>query len=158
MIHDSVWVGPHFQAIEFRCNCGCGENEVHKGVVHVLEEVRKTVGVPLRISSGVRCPSHNKKCGGAPNSFHQPQENGKGYAADFTFSSAALKTPINIIRLYILASEEIGDEGGVILYPTWVHIDFRGALGKPRYRSSQGKYNWPRIGSGLVTKYPHTQT
>ena len=54
MIHDSIWVGAHFQAIEFRCNCGCGENEIHQGVIHVLEEVRKVVGVPLRVSSGVR--------------------------------------------------------------------------------------------------------
>ena len=143
MIHDSVWVGPHFQAKEFSCPC-CGENEIHQGVIHVLEEVRKVVGVPLRISSGVRCPSHNKNVGGAPKSFHQPQENGRGYAADFTFSLPSMKAPMNIVRLYTIASEEGGDEGGVILYPTWVHIDSRGALGKPRYRSTS-KFNWPRL-------------
>ena len=37
MIHDSIWVGAHFQAIEFRCNCGCGENEIYQCVVHALD-------------------------------------------------------------------------------------------------------------------------
>tara|TARA_Y100000310_G_C20571958_1_gene758505 strand:+ start:578 stop:1024 length:447 start_codon:yes stop_codon:yes gene_type:complete len=144
MIHDSIWISPHFQSKEFACNCGCGENEIHQGVVHVLEEIRKVVGVPLRVSSGVRCSSHNRNVGGASNSFHQPQENGRGYAADFTFSASSLKLPINILRLYVLASEEVGEQGGVILYPTWVHVDCRGALGHPRYRST-AKFNWPRL-------------
>jgi len=144
MINDSVWVGQHFQAKEFRCPC-CGLNEVHPKIVTILDRIRKDIGTPLRISSGVRCPTHNRSVGGASQSYHLPQDDGKGYAADFTFARGMMKIPINIARLYTMASDS-ADVGGAILYPTWVHIDVRGEMGKSRYRST-GKFPWPRIKS-----------
>lgn len=143
MMHDSIWVGPHFQAKEFKCDC-CSENVVHPKIVHILENIREDIGAPLRISSGVRCPSHNKNVGGAAKSFHQPQEDGRGYAADFTYALSSMKIPINIVRLFLSASEHVGD-GGAILYPSWVHIDCRDELSNnQRYRSTS-KFPWPRL-------------
>ena len=136
---DQKWVGQYFQAKEFKCPC-CGINAVHPRLVLRLDKIRAEIGVPLRISSGVRCPAHNANVGGATNSYHMPQEDAKGWAADFTFARHSMKIPINMVKLYLTACEQSVANGGVILYPSWVHIDVR----PKRYRSTK-KFPWPRL-------------
>jgi uncharacterized protein YcbK (DUF882 family) len=52
-------------------------------LVYRLQQVRETSGVPMKVNSGVRCPSHNKKIGGSPTSSHM-----KGLAADIAFDGS----------------------------------------------------------------------
>lgn len=49
----------HFSDAELRCTCGCGVNGMQQGTVDRLQRVRDQVGVPLVVSSGYRCPTHN---------------------------------------------------------------------------------------------------
>ena len=46
-------------------------------VEKVLDPLRAAYGMPIKISSGYRCPALNKAVGGSPTSMHM-----KGYAAD----------------------------------------------------------------------------
>jgi len=63
----------HFSKWEFKCPCSeCKHREVHINLylVQKLGEIREIVGEPIHITSGVRCPTYNKKIGGYINSPH----------------------------------------------------------------------------------------
>ena len=52
---------PHFSVAEFRCRCGCGLGAIDLDFVRRLERARCVAGVPFHITSGVRCPAHNRQ-------------------------------------------------------------------------------------------------
>lgn len=65
----------YFRREEFRCGCGgkyCGgfPAEPSEGLVRLAETLREALGKPMHLSSGVRCPTHNKNVGGVANSRH----------------------------------------------------------------------------------------
>ena len=66
----------HFKPQEFDCPC-CGANMMQQEFMDRLDKAREIAGIPFRITSGYRCPRHNAKVGGVPNSAHT-----KGLAAD----------------------------------------------------------------------------
>lgn len=79
---DSEWGTkyPNFKKSEFKCPCGkCNGygNGIATTLVETLQELRNKYG-KLQITSGYRCPAHNKAVGGSTNSKHT-----KGQAADF---------------------------------------------------------------------------
>lgn len=51
------------------CKCGCGLNITTK-FHNTINDLREEYGKPIIVLSGARCPNHNKKVGGAPNSAH----------------------------------------------------------------------------------------
>jgi len=54
-------ITPHFNEDELRCKCGCGMMEFSDEAVQKLEDLRMTLGAPIRISSGYRCPFYNNR-------------------------------------------------------------------------------------------------
>lgn len=79
---DSEWGTkyPNFKKAEFKCPCGkCNGygNGIATTLVETLQELRNKYG-KLQITSGYRCPAHNKAVGGSTNSKHT-----KGQATDF---------------------------------------------------------------------------
>lgn len=73
----------HFSRSEFACQCGCGSDNISADFVDDLESVRNLLGRGMRITSGVRCSSHNKQIGGVATSAHVT-----GKAADIACSSS----------------------------------------------------------------------
>ena len=55
---------------EVACKCGCGFDIVDIKLVDTFQAIRDYVGKPIYITSGCRCPEHNKKVGGEKNSAH----------------------------------------------------------------------------------------
>lgn len=52
------------------CKCKqCGLN-ITPAFHNTLNDFREEYGKPIIVLSGARCPDHNKKVGGAPNSAH----------------------------------------------------------------------------------------
>ena len=79
---DAKW----FVQKEFQCQCGkCGLPEMSFTLIDALDWLRETMGVPFTVTSGYRCPAHNKAVGGAPKSFHL-----FGKAADITVTRKIL--------------------------------------------------------------------
>lgn len=111
----------NFNRQEFTCrgkNCCGGSAPVHPDLVAGLQEFRDKVGLPLDISSGFRCRSHNEKIGGAENSLHT-----LGMAAD-------ISCPDNLTALQmaeIAESIKVFREGGIGIYKSWLHVDVRKA-------------------------------
>ena len=117
----------NFSRSEFACrgeNCCGGSAPVHPDLVVGLQELRDKVGVPLTISSGFRCRRHNAAIGGAKNSQHM-----LAMAADVLVPDGWTSG-----RLAELAETvEVFREGGIGIYPNWVHVDVR-TTGKARWR------------------------
>ncbi len=101
----------NFNLREFQCRC-CSQAKVSSRLVERLQQLRDRVGVPVMVTSGYRCPTHNRNVGGAPNSFH-PQ----GLAADVR---TGRHTPRELARL----GEQLGFNG-IGIYSNFVHLDLR---------------------------------
>lgn len=76
------------------------------------ERVRAILGVPMTITSGVRCKKLNKKVGGADTSDHI-----KLMAVDFVPARIKLKTAFDKIRNSNLDYKQI-----ILEKNTWIHI------------------------------------
>lgn len=60
----------NFSEWEFDCRCGCGLNNMQGLFLWKLQQVRTEAMFPFTITSGSRCPKHNKDEGGKSNSDH----------------------------------------------------------------------------------------
>lgn len=60
----------YFERWELECKCGCGLYNIDPELEELLDQVRELAGVPLIVSSGSRCPKHNKAENGSPRSSH----------------------------------------------------------------------------------------
>jgi uncharacterized protein YcbK (DUF882 family) len=115
-----VKLSPNFSVREFACKDGSDEILIAPELVRLLQAVRDYLGVPISITSGYRTVSHNRKVGGASNSFHT-----RGMAADIW---APLNTPRQVYEA-INSGRVPGvrpDWIGLGLYASFVHIDCRG--------------------------------
>jgi len=112
----------NFNLSEFRSKDGASfPPEVIKQLTSLaqnLQVIRDVVG-PLTILSGYRSPEHNKKVGGANESFHV-----KGMAADLRSSKYTPKQLRDIIKQ--LMDEGKIQKGGLKAYATFTHYDIRG--------------------------------
>lgn len=101
----------HFNLREFQCR-HCGQVKVDSRLVNKLQMFRYIVGQPITITSGYRCPTHNKNVGGAPKSKHM-----EGIAADIRVEGM---TPKQVAEL----ADKSGFTG-IGIYKNFVHLDIR---------------------------------
>lgn len=60
----------YFRSEEFLCKCGCGRVIIEDKLVVLLDALRDYIQKPVIITSAYRCPYHNRRVGGVPNSPH----------------------------------------------------------------------------------------
>jgi uncharacterized protein YcbK (DUF882 family) len=84
MIND-IRIAAHFKLREFQCRC-CGLVKLSPRLLQMLEGLREEARVPLTVTSGYRCPAHNRRVGGAARSLHA-----EGRAADILAAPEAQK-------------------------------------------------------------------
>ena len=136
-------IGRYFKESEFECPC-CKQSSPSTRLVSILDTARTQLG-PLRINSSYRCEKHNKAVGGAVNSLHLPQKDGRVLAADVTYADTGKRHGEHMLRLYITLeniARRYNEPYGLGLYSTFVHIDTRGEAGRTMARWD--KYPWPR--------------
>ena len=97
------------------CPC-CHQGNPSTILLDALNQLQNTLGQPLSIHSGYRCPTHNAKVGGTPRSEHLT-----GRAADI---SSPAHRPLD---LYLAADEIwVFRNGGIGLYNAdYIHLDVR---------------------------------
>ena len=59
-------LSPNFSRYEFACRCGCGFDKPSDELVDHLQLMRDYLNEGITITSGCRCPAHNKQFGGLP--------------------------------------------------------------------------------------------
>lgn len=119
----------NFSKSEFACRC-CGRAEIDQRLVDALQELRDLAGAPVRVTSGYRCPDHNRAVGGAKQSRHL-----LGHAADIVIKS------LSVAGMYELAEQvDAFRKGGIGVYPErgFIHVDIR--EGRTRWGHLDGKY------------------
>lgn len=116
-------VTKNFNLNEFNSKCGRPMPEnIKKNIIeliHNLQVIRDEVKVPISITSGYRSPEHNAKVKGAKDSQHV-----KGTAVDFKVKGLKPKEVALIVERLI--KEGKIKQGGIGIYPSWVHYDIRG--------------------------------
>jgi len=105
----------HFSRAELACK-HCGRIGPYpqrlKKLLALLEKIRGGVGKPVRVTSGYRCPDHNREVGGVSNSYHMLD-----MAADIYVPGMKLQ---DLARI----AEKAGAGGiGVYSYSGFVHVD-----------------------------------
>ena len=109
----------NFNSSEFDCHGSgcCSETIINPKLVEYVQKIRDHFGKSITVTSGYRCPTHNKRIGGATGSRHS-----KGDAADIVVSGVA---PREVAKY----AESIGIKG-IGLYETnadghFTHVDTR---------------------------------
>lgn len=107
-----VQLSKNFNSEEFRCRCRkCSEDgtKISMELISKLQVVRREMGIPIVVTSGIRCPAHNKREGGVVNSAHT-----KRLAADIT---AGLSNNAKLYEVCKKHFKRIGRGG------SFVHVD-----------------------------------
>ena len=116
-------VTKNFNLNEFNSKCGRPMPEnIKKNIIELinnLQVIRDEVKVPISITSGYRSPEHNAKVKGAKDSQHV-----KGTAVDFKVQGLKPKE-VSLIVERLIKEGKI-KQGGIGIYPSWVHYDTRG--------------------------------
>ena len=104
----------HFNKEEFDCQCGCGNGDIviSENLVFQLECVRIHYGKPMRINSGIRCLSHNRKIGSRDTSSHI-----KGLAVDIGCKN--MGTRLELVK-HLLRDGEFTRVG---FHKDFIHVD-----------------------------------
>ena len=109
----------NFNSLEFDCHGSgcCTETTINPKLVEYVQKIRDHFGKSITVTSGYRCPVHNKRIGGATGSRHS-----KGDAADIVVAGVA---PREVAKY----AESIGIKG-IGLYETnadghFTHVDTR---------------------------------
>ena len=113
----------NFSLEEFKCKDGSDiPNNVLSNITELaknLQVLRDSINKSISITSGYRSPEHNAKVKGAKNSQHV-----KGTAADIKIAGMTPKEVALVIEGLIESGKM--KQGGIGIYPSWVHYDIRG--------------------------------
>ena len=100
----------YFTDKELSCPC-CGAMPTKEFEERLLE-LRLKFGRPISFNSCKRCEKHNKKVGGAPNSYHKQGEAGDARCRDASYKADLARVALNL-----------GWTVGV--YESFLHLDIR---------------------------------
>lgn len=117
----------YFSLCEFACHhCGqLPEGGMNPVLLQKLDKLRERLGRPVIVSSGYRCPVHNRNVGGVYNSQHV-----QGTAADIYCPGVSVEALADM-------AAEIGFDGiGRYYNQGFVHVDCRDG------GRSSGYYTW----------------
>lgn len=114
----------NFTLEEFACHDGTQVPELLRVNAEILainlQVLRDHLGEPIHVSSAYRSEEYNAKVGGKRNSYHK-----KALAADITCKSKSPKQLAAVIEKLI--AQKKMKQGGLGVYPGFVHYDARGA-------------------------------
>ena len=109
----------NFSKLEIMCPCSCGADKISSVLIEKLQKVRNIIGLPIIITSGVRCEFYNASIKASMNSSHIPDGYGIGNAVDIACTTS--KYRYELIQVAQKFFNRIGISGGV--YGGFVHLD-----------------------------------
>lgn len=115
--NESKSLSIHFTTNELQCKCSkCDIQYIENDLLDRLEIIRKLYGKPIKVTSGYRCPDHNKSQGGASNSSHV-----SGMAADIQPIIVTLDELDELYDICYTIFDNIGDGRN----KGFIHVDVR---------------------------------
>lgn len=124
---DRGQITENFHIREFKCNEGTKvPDHLIENVIELAEQlqvIRDHIGISIHINSGYRTKEYNTKAEGSPKSQHLLAK-----AADMVTSKYTPKQFAGIIKKLI--KEKKIKQGGVGIYPSFVHYDIRGTVAR----------------------------
>ena len=110
----------NFSKLEIMCPCSCGANKISSVLIEKLQKVRNIIGMPIIITSGVRCEFYNASLKNSSiNSIHIPESYGLGQAVDISCTTS--KYRYELVQVAQKFFNRIGISGGS--YGGFVHLD-----------------------------------
>jgi uncharacterized protein YcbK (DUF882 family) len=103
---------------EISCKCGCNSAYVQQEALTKLQSLRDLLGKPITLNSACRCPIHNARVGGAPQSQHRATENSPSTAFDISLHEQDKEAIIH-------AAKAVDFKGLGVNYNSFVHVDNR---------------------------------
>ena len=101
----------NFSVAEVECRCGCGSADMDEDFMKILQNIRDEMKRPLKISSGVRCVSHNSKVSSTgKDGPHVPRSHGTAASDILIFGADALRM-IDIARKHGVSGVGISQRG-----------------------------------------------
>lgn len=101
--------------LALRCPDGCGLTEFDMRLEIIEKCIQLEKVIPMTITSGIRCPKHNKEVGGAENSLHL-----HGMAIDFVPLLGVESCYNKLVALCRKLQIK-----GVRIYEKHIHVDAR---------------------------------
>lgn len=101
---------------EFKCKCGndfCTMTPISRELIKCYGMLRSTLGKPIKINSGYRCPAHNEQIGGSKLSRHMV-----GEALDLDLKAFDHLIKEEIDHLIMISGFKYYK-----FYTSWVHVD-----------------------------------
>ena len=99
-------------------------------VKKVLDPLRAAYGMPIKVTSGYRCPELNKAVGGVSNSVHQ-----LGYAADLQVGGSFEKFKTFVVEWFAKTGtrfDQVLLEKDTKKNSKWIHIGLYSNIGQQR--------------------------
>lgn len=124
-------LSPHFGSIEFTCPCSirtCVMQHISRDLVANLETVRATLGVPVKVTSGFRCPAYQAELKA------RGYETAVGVSQHELGNAADVRCPAKHDELVKLC-ESLFDAVGVAR--SFVHVDTRPGKRRWSYTTRQ---------------------
>ena len=116
-----MMITKNFSSAEMMCSCGCGEDAMDPDFMSILQNIREDMNRPLRISSGVRCQTHNSLVSSTgSNGPHVPRTNGT-QASDILIAVADALRLVDIARKHGVSGVGISQRGAHA--KRFIHID-----------------------------------
>jgi uncharacterized protein YcbK (DUF882 family) len=106
----------YFKPSETECKCGCGINNIDSKFMKMLNKAREIADMPFFITSGCRCPKHNKNVGGSKSSSHIASNRRKCKAVD-------IKADTSRRRLFILSALLQAGFTRIGMANNFIHVD-----------------------------------
>jgi len=126
-VPENLKLSKNFTLSEFACNDGSKEITIDYELIDKLQQLRDMLSKPVKITSGYRTVTYNKKCGGIATSNHLI-----GKAADIKVSGM---TPLELAKV----ADTLGFKG-IGIYPIFTHVDTQGSTnGKKIYWKQDSK-------------------
>ena len=107
----------YFNQNELACRCGkCDLKTVKEEIIAVLQIARIQLKKPLIVTSGARCPIHNKNVGGVASSLHV-----KGEAVDISMKNLSNQEAKALVTIFL----QNGATGfGINFQKDFIHFSF----------------------------------
>ena len=106
-----MMITKNFSVDEMKCQCGCGEDSMDMDFMSILQNIREDMNRPLKISSGVRCATHNSNVSSTGSTGpHVPRTSGTK-ASDIIISGADALRLVDIARKHGISGVGISQRG-----------------------------------------------